>query len=414
MAGAFEKKMQEAVDSRLIPGAVLVAGDREGKFRFEKAFGYRSLKNPASPDPMQLDATMWLASCTKLVTTVAAMQCVERGLLSLDEDVTGVLPELKDIQILTGFEEVGGKDSPVLVKNTKTITLRHLLTHSSGLSYDFFNPVLMRYRKWQGKSPDMSVKLDMKQAFTLPLLFAPGESWDYGVGIDWAGWMVERVNGNVTLEDYIHRNIWVPLGVTSFSFSPKKNPAVLRKMTDMSQREGGLNKFGTTAKPDGKVVHTDNMIWNMESRGYSGGAGGYGAPLDYQKMLHSILADGGKLLKKGTVDEMFKPQLASASKQQLMELMKIPEVNNTFGGHPLGTEVNFGLGGLLLMEDVVGRKRGTMTWGGYPNLIWFVDRLGDMSGIYGSQINPPGDPKTIELFTAWSEEIYRKVGKLKL
>jgi CubicO group peptidase (beta-lactamase class C family) len=96
-----------------------------GKFRYEKTFGYRSLKNPAKPDPMPLEATMWLASCTKLIGTVAAMQCVERGQLELDEDISIVLPELKELEILTGFEEgPDGKDKPILVKNTKSITLR--------------------------------------------------------------------------------------------------------------------------------------------------------------------------------------------------------------------------------------------------------------------------------------------------
>lgn len=130
-----------------------------GKFRYEKAFGYRTLKETLKPEPMQIDATMWMASCTKLVTSIAAMQCVERGQLTLDGDVTGILPELKDIEILTGFDQDSdGKDIPILVKNTKPITLRYvlyfvraewlgrmlivcrqLLNHSSGLSYDIFS-----------------------------------------------------------------------------------------------------------------------------------------------------------------------------------------------------------------------------------------------------------------------------------
>jgi CubicO group peptidase (beta-lactamase class C family) len=89
---------------------------------------------------MPIDATMWLASCTKLLTVVAAMQCVERGQLELDGDVTPILSELKGIKILRGFEKgPDGKDRPILIENTETITLRHLLTHTSGLGYDFFS-----------------------------------------------------------------------------------------------------------------------------------------------------------------------------------------------------------------------------------------------------------------------------------
>ena len=99
-----------------------------GKLYYEKAFGYRSLKDASNPDPMPIDATMWLASCTKLIGTIAAMQCVERGQLKLDEDVTTILPELKGIQILKGFEKgLDGEDKPILVPNTKTITLRWVL-----------------------------------------------------------------------------------------------------------------------------------------------------------------------------------------------------------------------------------------------------------------------------------------------
>ncbi|KAK0130363.1 hypothetical protein ONS96_000885 [Cadophora gregata f. sp. sojae] len=270
----FEQRMQEAVKNREIPGALLIAGDREGRYRYEKAFGLRSLKDATNPDPMKLDAVMWLASCTKLPTTIAAVQCVERGLLKLDEDVTNILPEFKGVKILTGFEEdEQGKETPVLVENTKAITLRHLLTHSSGLTYDFFNPLMTRYRKWQKKTPDLNTSQDLKEAFLFPLLFVPGEAWEYGVGIEWAGWMVERVT-NMSLEAYQQQNIWGPLGVKSFSFFPKTKPDLMAKMTDMNDREGGVTMFGTTANPTGKIVHREGKeLWNSGSETCAGGAG---------------------------------------------------------------------------------------------------------------------------------------------
>jgi CubicO group peptidase (beta-lactamase class C family) len=99
--------------------------DFAGNFRYEKAFGYRSLKEPSNSDPMPLDATMWLASCTKLMGTIAVMQCVELGLLNLDDDTSPILPELGQLQILKGFEQdPDRKDMPILVKNMKAITLR--------------------------------------------------------------------------------------------------------------------------------------------------------------------------------------------------------------------------------------------------------------------------------------------------
>lgn len=93
-----------------------------GDFKYAKSFGYHTLKDPSKLDTMPLDSTMWLASCTKLMTTVAAMQCVERGQVRLDDDVTTILPELKGLEILTGFDEGTGK--PILISNNKPITLR--------------------------------------------------------------------------------------------------------------------------------------------------------------------------------------------------------------------------------------------------------------------------------------------------
>lgn len=333
---SIEERLERACKDHEIPGAIFVAENRDGTFRYEKAFGNRSLKDPSKPDPMAIDATMWLASCTKLPATVATMQCVEKGLLKLDEDVTPILPELKGIKILKGFEEgPDGKDKPILVENTKTITLRHLLTHTSGLSYDVFNPVLMRYRATQGITPSLIIQGPLLPAFTMPLLFAPGESWEYSVGLDWAGWMVERVNGGITLEQYLNENVWAPLGVESITFYPKRNPATMSKLVDISDREGGFTPFGTAANPEGKVVYTDNTIWNQETDGCAGGSGCYGAPLDYHKLLNSLLKEDEKILRKSTVEEMFKPQLNDAGRAAFMEKMTIPELNDVLTAIPL-------------------------------------------------------------------------------
>lgn len=308
---------------------------------------------------------------------------------------------------------------------------RHLLTHTSGLSYDVFSeyrvlnvmtpliikgPILQRFRATQGFTPSLHVMKPIFDAYTLPLLFEPGESWEYGVGIDWAGYMVERVNGSVNLEEYCQKNIWDRLGVKSWTYFPKKNPACFEKFTDMSERAGGINMFGTPANPEGKVSYTDNLVWNLETPGYSGGAGSYGAPLDYEKLLHSILSDDEKLLKETTVDEMFrKDHCSEASTAAFMQLLQYREVNDSYVGLPMGTKVTYGLGGAIILEDLPGRRRkGTMAWGGYPNLIWFIDRVGGMAGIYGSQICFPGDPKTIELMGLWEKELYKKSGKEKL
>lgn len=104
-----------------------------------------------STKPLTPDTTMWIASCTKLMTAIGSMQCVERGLLNLDEDVSSILPEWKNPQILVGFEDDSGK--PILKDAKNKLTLRMLLTHQTGLGYGFAQPELMRYCKYANIPP---------------------------------------------------------------------------------------------------------------------------------------------------------------------------------------------------------------------------------------------------------------------
>lgn len=272
----------------------------------------------------------------------------------------------------------------------------------------------MRFRATQGFTPALFVTAPFQDAFTFPLLFQPGEGWEYSVGIDWAGWAVERVS-NLSLEDYFQKNIWRPLGVSSMSFFPRKHPEILEKVVDMSIREGGAKMFLNPADPDGKVVYSEDPVWNIGTQGCSGGAGLYGAPVDYFKLLQSLLTNDEKILKKESVDDMFKPQLNEAGLKGFKEKLAYPDINVQMSDLPMGTDVNFGLGSALLLEDLPGRwKEGTLYWGGYPNLHWYIDRKSGIASMIGSQLHAPGDPKFVEFSRLWTEEIFKKVGKGKL
>jgi CubicO group peptidase (beta-lactamase class C family) len=135
---------------------------------------------------------MWLASCSKLVTTIAALQCVERGLFTLDDpaDVDRLLPEWKDSEVLTGFNEDG---QPVLQPAKEKITLKQLLTHTSGVAYDVMHPLLMQWRQSQGQEL-LAIKTPITVGFKHPLVFEPGTGWMYGAGLGLAGLMVARAN----------------------------------------------------------------------------------------------------------------------------------------------------------------------------------------------------------------------------
>ncbi|KAK6609327.1 beta-lactamase family protein [Botrytis cinerea] len=377
----FQNIIREACSSR----------DIAGKFYYAKAFGSQSLKDPSKP--MNLDSVMWFASCTKLFTTIAALQCVERELLDLDGDITEILPEFKGVQILTGFDEESGK--PVLIDNHKTITLRHLLTHSSGLSYDVFDPLLSRYTEYISEGSPMPTdgEILVKERFKFPLLFAPD-----GRKSQW-----QHLLGKILQKEHMG-----PLGIENITFHPTQHPEIFSKLIAMSKREGGITRYGTTDNATGKAQYTSQVPFDPATKDCQGGAGTFGSPVDYFKCLQSICANDGKLLKSETVDEMFKPQLSEASRKGLMKALSVPEVNEVFGAFPKGLKADWGLGGIMNLEDIGGRSKGSIAWGGYPNLQWWINRKDGMCGIWGSQLIPPGDPKTNRLVTAFEEEMYRK------
>jgi CubicO group peptidase (beta-lactamase class C family) len=267
----------------------------------------------------------------------------------------------------------------------------------------------MQYQAGRGVTPGFGGARSLVESYDYPLLFEPGESWEYSVGIDWAGEMVMRVT-NTPLEAYMEKNIWEPLGIKYMTFFPKKRPEVMARLADMSLRDCDITMFGTAVDPKAKLIYTDNTIWTMDSVAHHGGAGGYGSPLDYQKMLHSICANDGKLLKSETIDEMFKPQLTDAARAKVQEALLIPEMNQVYGGWPKGIRVDWGIGGMMNLDALPGRSAGSIAWGGYPNLQWWCDRTAGMSGIIGSQINPPGDVLISELFHTWTKDLYQNAG----
>lgn len=254
------------------------------------------------------------------------------------------------------------------------------------------------------------ITVDMKY----PLLFEPGTSWDYGVGLDRAGKMVERVSG-IDLEGYLNKHVWGALGPDSITFYPKRHSTTFQRLVDMSLRTGGVSALGAAINSEAPVEYTENNVWNLEPPDCFGGAGLYGNLVDYQKLLNSICADDEKILKKETVDLMFQDHLSAASKTALYKVSRIPQVREVFGGLAPDMEITYGLSGMLYLKDLEGgRRAGTMTWGGYPNLTWFIDRQAGLSGIAGTQIIPPGDAKYNRLFLLWEQELYERAGNGKL
>lgn len=393
----MEKAFEAACAAHEIPNAVLLATDREGKFTYSKSFGNMSLKEGAPP--IQLDSPMWIASCTKLICTISCLQCVERGQLTLDDDLSILLPELKDIEIITSWDESG---KPTLVKAKNKITLRLLLTHSSGIAYDLFSPPMMKWRKYNGQR--IAPGTTIMERYLNPLNYEPGTNWEYSPGIDFAGLCVERATGK-KLGEHMEENIFRLLGIKDITFFVDEREDMKERMPAMSWRDTTTGK-ATNTRP------TEEGVPAAQPTEAMGGGGLTASPTEYIKILQAILRNDGTLLKKETVEMMFQPHLTPESKKGLMGLLAIPEFNIMVGNLPQDHTKDWGLGGLLVEGDLAGyRRKGTMSWGGMPNLIWWIDMKEGICGLYASQILPPGDLKSVEMSTLFEKEMYARYKK---
>ena len=267
-----------------LPGAVAMVGDRDGVL-YAKAFGTRGV---ADATPMAVDTPFWLASMTKAVTSVAAMQLVEHGRLTLDGPIGSLLPELANPRVLTGFDEAG---AAITRPARRTITLRHLLTHTAGFGYDFMNGDMLRSRGDDGPAPGSRASLDAA------LLFDPGERWEYGLSTDWAGLAVEAASGQ-DLGAYFAEHIFAPLGMASVGFVHDE------------ARAAPLH----TRLPDGSLTQIPSLAPLLNAGGYlSGGGGLSGTGDDYMRLLRMILnggeLDGVRVLERETVGMMAQNQI---------------------------------------------------------------------------------------------------------
>ncbi|TVY44866.1 Acyltransferase LovD [Lachnellula cervina] len=396
--GAFEEKIKKLCADRELPGIILLARDNGGHFQYTETFGH---KNPT--EPIDLDATFWLASCTKLLTTIAVLQCVESGQIKLDDDVSSVLTELKDIEILTGFRD--GTDSPILKKAENKINLRHLLTHSAGFGYDHDE----RYQRWSASRIALGQEEDLSLLgkISKPLLFEPGTSWEYGYSLEWVGVLVTRLSA-MSLEQYMQKHIWDPLGIHNITFHPEKKPFVKNNLVKMSRR-GGNPTFGLPIRNEEKVEWLDETVFDLSTLDEYGGGGLTGSATEFMEILQSIGRNDGKLLTSAIVDEMFTPQLTGAAAKAYQDGIALPHMQDVFASHKAGTRVNWGLGGMMVLEDEeTGRTSGTLSWSGMPNLLWSIDRNAGLNLFYASNVLPAGDFKSGSVQRWFEKKMYMR------
>ena len=281
----------------------------------------------------------------------------------MDEPISKVLPEWSDPDLLVGFDE---NEKPILKKATKKITLRHMLTHSAGLAHAGMNPTMMRYFKSVGRDPAMPTGL-IKDELVVPLLYEPGDGWQYATGIDWAGQAVERVNEGMRLGEYLRKNVFDPVGAKSATFQ-KEQPENQDKRVGRTFR--GADGKVSPELPDGSPFGTSKQPVDDY-----GGGGLNSSAEDYIKILRSLLLDDGVLLKPETTKELFRPQLAD--NKYIQAVMDIPQAAAFLApSYGAGLKWNHGLGGAISIDGIDGRLApGAMQWAGLPNSYWVSQNL---------------------------------------
>ncbi|GAQ08691.1 acyltransferase LovD [Aspergillus lentulus] len=401
MADDIETSFQAAIDAGKINGAVICTTDTDGNFVYNKALGQRTLLS-GEKRPQQLDDVLYLASATKLVTAIAALQCVEDGLLSLNGDLSSVAPDLAAKQVLAGFSDDG--ETPILEPPARPVTLEMLLTHSSGLCYHFLTPHIGQWRD-KFAPPQEGESLSVEEMFRYPLGFQPGTSFMYGPGLDWAGKVVERVTG-LTLGERMQQRIFDPLSINDAQFYPVTREDLRPRLVDLNPDD---------PEAQGRAVLGGSVDMNKRGRGDFGGHGLFMSGESYIKILHSLLVNDGKLLKPATVDDLFKPHLSPEATAGHQAALASPMGPFFRVGLDAGTELGQSLGGLLTLQDLDGGYgERTLTWGGGLTLVWFLDRKNGFCSVCAIQASLPFNTDAVmALRQTFRRDIYRKYAAFK-
>ena len=354
-----------------VPGAVAMVTDRSANI-YEGATGLRTL---SASDPMSTDTVFAIFSTTKAITGTAIMQCVEEGKLDLDAPAKTYAPDIGKLQVLDGFDPDG---KPRLRAPKRDITTRMLMLHTAGFGYDFFNANYNRLAKEHGQP---SVITSSKAALTTPLLFDPGDKWEYGSNLDWCGQVVEGIRGK-RLGEVMKERIFQPLGMEDIAFS--LTPSMRSRLAVIHQREA-----------DGSLTPLPELQLPPDPEVHMGGHGLYASIGEYMKFVRMWLNDGagpqGRVLKAETVEAAVRNGLQAHQKVVMLPGV-IPSLSNDAEFFP-GLKKSWSYTFMVNDEEApTGRPAGAIGWAGLANTFFWIDRKNGLGGYWATQILPFADP----------------------
>lgn len=337
----------------------------------EGAFGTRDARSGVK---IQVDSIFAIASMTKPITTAAVLQLVERKRVSLDEPAERYLPELRGRQVLIGFHPTTGR--PRYRPARSPLTVRHLLTHTSGLCYSLWDTTMKR---WEARPSGPA-----------PLIFDPGTRWQYGHGVDLAGRMIENLTG-MSLEDYFQDNLLQPLGMTDTSFLLPADK--FERLVTGYQRQ-----------PDGRMAPRQRKQ-PERPRSFSGGGGLYSTAPDYIRFMRMILNGGSGVLSPESIRLMSTNQTGNLRAGILRTTF--PLASAGLDVHP-GHSDSFSLGFLLNnTPHEGGRAAGSLAWAGIDNTYFWIDPSSNRCAVIMMHFTPFADPLAVGLLKDFERAVYR-------
>ncbi len=379
----FEARAQRLIADGAFHGVAAMVADQSNTL-YQSAFGFVDLEKQKE---LRVDDVFFIASMTKIITALACVQLIEQGELELEDDASAIVPKMVT-KVLTGFDASG---QPMLREPKRRVTVRHLLTHTSGQTTDLWNADSIRYIEAMKLPPVPGCR---PEAFMTPLVFDPGDGWEYGVGSDWVGQIVEKVSGQ-RLDDYFMQHIFDPIGMDETSFI--LSPAQRAKLVPVQIRQ-----------PDGSFKQSGFEV-SQNPEMFMGGAGLYGTVPNYIKFLQMFLNDGraqgGQVMRPETV-KLFTANHIGAMEWPGMKTA-IPAMSADVDLLP-GTPKRWSLGALRNEVDVPGRRKaGSQFWAGLSNSYFWFDRTSKLAGVTASAYFPFADPAAVEAFDTLERDSYK-------
>ena len=360
-----------------IPGVVAVVVDRRGII-YQGAFGKADV---ATGKPLTADAIFRIASMTKPITSTAAMQLFEQGKFRLEDPAEKYLPDLANMKVFESFDQATG--AYTLRPAARPVTIRHLLTHTSGLSQNFTSPIVRDFKPRAGEQYPAG-----------PLLFDPGDQWIYGTSLDWVGRLVESLSG-MPLEAYFRERILGPLNMNDTFYNlPQDKHA--RVVPVHKRRADGTFELDP-AQPPFSIPRP------------IGGGGLSSTVADYSRVLRMFLNQGTldnvRILSPDSVKLMSANQIGSVGVRALKSAMAERSSDFTFVDD--GRD-KWGIGFLMTPNGRPGkRSAGSLSWGGINNTYFWIDPARGIGGIILMQLLPFADSKALAVYDSFERAAYQ-------